>query len=172
MLCKKCGVDNTIDAKFCSQCGYDLKNNSNNFESEGFKNKSEFDEQFIKAYMGRKADDIYDSVKNNGINLWALLFGLLYYSYRKMYLILFISILTSILIAIFIPNISWFVGNFIGLIFCPLYKWDITRKLRKIKAENPGASEDKLIEIAQSKGGTSLLSALLLGTIYILLLFM
>ena len=161
MICKKCNCSFEENVKFCPNCGVLME----------FENNINFDEKFIKAYIGKKADNMYDSVKNGGISMWALLFGLLYYSYRKMYLVLFISILISILIAIFVPSIGWFFGNFIGLMFCPLYKWDITRKLRKIKNENPGISEDKLIEIAKSKGGTSLVSALLFGIIYVILLF-
>lgn len=38
----------------------------------------------------------------------------------------------------------------IGLMFCPLYKWDITRKLRKVKNENPTANETQLLEIIRN----------------------
>ena len=45
--------------------------------------------------------------------------------------------------------------------FCPLYKWDITRKLRKIKEDNPNANEEQLLDIAKNKGGTDNITAIL-----------
>jgi hypothetical protein len=118
-----------------------------------------FDERFVKAYIGKKADKMYSSVKNHGINLLALLFGVFYYTYRKMYLVSF-AVFLGVLVLGLIPginSISVVFGWLVGLRFCPLYKWDITRKLRKVKKENNNLSEGELIALASKMGGTSLL---------------
>lgn len=126
------------------------------------KDKSEtFDKRYIKAYIGDKADAMYDSINNGGVNIWALLFGIFYFAYRKMYLVSVIILFLSSITSFLIPSISGYIGTIIGLMFCPLYKWDITRKLRKIKKDNLNATEEELISLAKTKGGTSLVSAIL-----------
>jgi len=111
---------------------------------------------------------MYDSVKKGGINIWAILFGVGYFAYRKMYLVSIIIVILGNTIGYLIPSISGYIGTFIGLMFCPLYKWDITRKLRKIKRDNPSADENQLLLMAQNKGGTSIISAILFFIIYLL----
>ena len=160
MVCQRCGTNLENNDCFCSNCGNSMIDNLK-------MNDISFDEMFIKSYMGSKADRIYYSVKNGGVNIWALLFGVGYYIYRKMYFVSIIIIIIIGLIAKFIPNNGFPIWILIGGLFCPLYKWDITRKLRKIKRSNPNATESELIGIAKKLGGTSFVGVLFFGIVLI-----
>ncbi len=173
MYCKNCNSLLNENDKYCNVCGSQVESvnelNNNNVNNL---NDNNFDERFIKSYIGNKADKMYDSVKNNGFNIWSVLFGVGYFAYRKMYLISIIIVIISNIIVSLFPSISACVGSIIGLMFCPLYKWDITRKLRKIKNENPNADETSLLSMANKKGGTSIIGAITFFLIYFLCYFL
>ncbi len=62
MNCKNCGEILNENDKFCNHCGQPIELKNIN-ESIGF------DEKFIKSFIGEKADKMYESVKNGGINI-------------------------------------------------------------------------------------------------------
>lgn len=177
MHCQNCGQKVEANSKFCSNCGCQIKNNVNNNKvtKEHFNiekaqtNTDNFDERFIKSYMGKNADQIYEKIMNGGINIWAILFGISYFVYRKMYFVSGILLLIVSIVIFGIPYTLSYVLLLIGLMFYSLYKWDITRKLRKIKKENKDKNEQQLIEIAKSKGGTSILGVIVFLIIYIII---
>ena len=175
MYCKKCGSMLNENDKYCNACGSrtETTNNIQNdyVENSNISNNNDFDERFIKSYIGNKADKMYDSIKKGGINIWAILFSIGYFAYRKMYLISVVIVILADIVGYLLPSISGYIGMFIGLMFCPIYKWDITRKLRKIKKENPNADETQLLSIAQNKGGTSIIGAIAFFVIYFLVIF-
>ena len=183
MHCKNCGVSLNDKDKFCNNCGMPITsenvqvNKNTNKVTEYFKDnnqhiQSSFDEQFIKTYIGAKADKMYESVKNGGINIWSILFGIVYFAYRKMYLVSILTVIIANIINYLIPYIGNYIGMFVGLMFCPLYKWDITRKLRQIKKENPTATETQLLELAKNKGGTSIVGAIMFFAIYFIMIIL
>ena len=115
---------------------------------------------------------MYYNVRDSGINMWAIVLGIGYYGYRKMYLIsIFLIILSCILISL-MPSFWCEICITIGALFCPIYKWDITRKLRKIKKDNPNTDENKLLSIAKNKGGTSLLGGIVFTVIYFFIILL
>ena len=182
MYCRNCGTNLSVNDKFCQNCGTlinstEIQDNKNingatsYLENNNQATQRDFNEEFIKAYIGVKADKMYESIKKGGINLWSMIFGLGYFFYRKMYLVSVLIIVIETIIGFIIPSIVRYVGLAIGLLFCPLYKWDITRKLRKIKNENPTATENQLLEIAKNKGGTSIVGAILFFVIIFILMF-
>lgn len=180
MYCENCGSKLNENDKYCSACGNFINindtNNNNSIQNSYVEkncqsdNVVDFNEKFIKSYIGDKADKMYDSVKNGGINIWALLFGIIYFIYRKMYLVSIIIIILVDVADYLIPSISSYIGSFAGIIFCPIYKWDITRKLRKIKRDNLNADENQLLSIAQNKGGTTIIGIILFFAIYFLIM--
>ena len=87
-----------------------------------------------------------------------------------MYLVSSIIVVLASIVSYLVPSIASYIGTFIGLMFCPIYKWDITRKLRKIKKDNPAADENQLLEIAKNKGGTSIVGAVLFLAVYVLVI--
>ena len=161
MFCKNCGYENKDDTKFCASCGTSLERrevDSNYNSNVVWQNEADriidYDEEIINAYIGN------EKLNSSKFNIWAILFGVAYYAYRKMYLESFIIILTQILLGIFIPSIGEYIGLFWGFAFCPLYLMSAKRKVYKIKNENPAASLDELNVIAAKKGGTSVLSCI------------
>ena len=174
VYCKNCGSMLNENDKYCNVCGsqVEITNNIQNdcVENPNINNNNDFDERFIKSYIGNKADKMYDSIKKGGINIWAILFGIGYFAYRKMYLISVVIVILGDIVGYLLPSISGYIGTFIGLMFCPIYKWDITRKLRKIKKDNPNADETQLLSMAQNKGGTSIIGAIAFFVIYFLII--
>lgn len=145
---------------------------------------NDFDKKLIKAYIGPNADKMYNEILNNKINIWGGLFGDIYFAYRKLYL-LGIVLFTLLVIGSYFAEISTFnvavkvVANVIILgllIICSLgfpsiYKNNITKKLRRIKEENPNATEEELLMIAKQKGGTSIVGLVGVALINIVLAF-
>lgn len=174
MYCKKCGVKLSTDSEFCINCNASVQETNqeqmtNNTENEQCQ-EEKFDEEFIKSYIGKKADKMYNSIKNGGFNIWGFLFGIGYFAYRKMYLVSIIILIISTMIASIIPGLGNYVGIIFGLMFCPLYKWDITRKLKKIKTKNSNADKEQLLNLAKNKGGTSIVGAIIFLLFYFLIL--
>lgn len=59
----------------------------------------DFNERLTRAYIGKNHEEIYPKLqKNNSISLFGLIFGSLYFVYRKMYLyaVLYVLLLTFI----------------------------------------------------------------------------
>lgn len=112
------------------------------------------DEKLMRAYIGKKAEVMYPKVMaTNGfkLNIWALLFGPFYLLYRKIYWsILLWAALVVLSTAINLPSMAL---NAVWVIFYPLYRWDIERKLEKLKMKLPRASEKELVAAVAKKGG-------------------
>lgn len=177
MYCKRCGTELSSEDKFCKKCGLEVESNNiednNNYKQENDVDiKEDFDIRLMKAYIGKNADKIYNSIRTGlGINGWAFLFGTIYYCYRKMYLVTIIAYISVVTISFIVPSITKYIWLFLDISFCSLYKWDITRKIKKIKQNNPNASEDELLDIARRKGGTSIIGALFMVVIQVFLLY-
>ena len=153
-------------------------NNSNNefinepLNSYGNNN----DEEFRKVWMG----SLYEKANKRKFSIPSFFFGGLYYLYRKVYLFGFIFLLISCVIPIIsmlmiFSNLSnpssIMLGSILtvilpiiinilyGFAFYPLYKNTINKNLDKFKNEvqNP----NQLIELANKKGGTSILFVVL-----------
>ena len=126
MFCKNCGYENKDATKFCASCGTSLERrevDSNYNSNVVWQNEADriidYDEEIINAYIGN------EKLNSSKFNIWAILFGVAYYAYRKMYLESFIIILTQILLGIFIPSIGEYIGPFLGLCLLSIipYEW-------------------------------------------------
>lgn len=119
------------------------------------------DDDLIKIFIGRNYKKIYSKLENpkkinKSFNIFAFLLGPFYYVYRKMYLIsilLFISIALLFSILPFLSN-GVVSGIIWGVLFIPLYKWHINKKINTFKTKINNSNE--LWNICKTKGGTLL----------------
>lgn len=179
MYCKKCGSRVDSNSNFCTNCGTIVNSNINDINNVNQSsidkntetkvnteilnnNEPNMDEKLIKIYIGRNADKMYPKLINNKLkfNLWSILFSRIYFLYRKMYLVVLLQFLITISLFLFAPSISNMTG-IISFLFYPIYKWDINRKIKKLKQENNNIAEDQLIKIVRNKGGVSVIGAII-----------
>lgn len=128
----------------------------NNEENEVVKQDSEQvnQEELIKIWIGDKADEMYPKMQRTyAFNWCAMLFGVFYLAYRKMYLIALIAYLIGTVLSKIGTGATWLFWIAIGFVFYPLYKWDINRKLKDCEYQHKSLEETK--EFARKKGGTS-----------------
>jgi len=130
-------------------------------------------EKNIKSWIGEKQDVMYSKMqKNLSFNIWSAIFRGYYFLYRKMYLIGIGMIIIQGLITkiVDIPNIllQVILSLIFGVIFYPIYKWHIQRKIRKLEKNN--YTDEQISEITKKKGGKSIGAALTLPVIYIVLI--
>ena len=111
-------------------------------------------EELIRIWIGEKADEMYPKMQRSGsFNVCAFLFGVFYLAYRKMYLVALIAFLISAILSQVGSAASLLLWIATGFCFYPIYKWDITRKLKD--CEYMHKSPEETIEYAREKGGTS-----------------
>ena len=117
------------------------------------------EEKFVKSYIGRNADEMYEKMNKKGsFNVFCMLFGIIYMIYRKMYLVAFGTFLiNTLLLSDILGNIkggTLILGIILGFLFYPLYKWHITRKIDKFKQQT--SDEDEINNMCIKKGGISI----------------
>ena len=128
VVCARCGFENDSQALFCSRCGFPVSNSVNNAnpqgqfsgvfppfeavssedETDGIKNWKLFAiirENQFRIFSNFRA--LSKGKRNISFNFSALLFGPLYYFYRKMY-----GIGSIYLILMFVLNIPAYILNF------------------------------------------------------------
>lgn len=174
MYCRKCGNKMGDSEKFCTRCGTkveptdintpapqmfmynDINKNINNNASDG---------ELIRAYIGSKENKMYyKAISKKGFNIWAYLFGAVYYAYRKLYIASLIIIVINILI-IYVLKLNYllaFVNILYACLFYKIYGTHIEKQVDKIKNKNPNATRDELIRKCSRKGGISILSPLVI----------
>ena len=144
-------------------------NIDNNIPEE--KTGSPIDDALLDAYIGVNVEKL----KGGSFSWSAILFGIEYTLYRKMWFLSVIWFVGLVIIAMFLPSFSTiisFIVNFvIALQFKDWYVNHAKEKIKKIKLDNPNASEEELLKICRKKGGTSILAALSPFIILIILYF-
>ena len=136
-------------------------------------------EGMIRAYIGPKADKMYDkTVRGRGINIFAIIFTYFYMIYRKMYLqAIGAYVIVTILVSV-IPDVlsfnnvmtSWFNGicTFLpGFFFYPLYRRHVKKKIEHIKSGVPGLNYNKLVAVSEVEGGTNIMVTAIFVIIYL-----
>lgn len=123
--------------------------------------EADLNEKMIRAYIGPKADIMYEKVaiKKYKINIFAIILGPVYFIYRKMYLVVLIIFLLAVLFSkLPIVFLSFYVVYFM---FYFIYRGEINRKIKNIKNKNKTLNNDQLIEVIKKKGGTNLAGAII-----------
>lgn len=115
--------------------------------------QKDIDEELTKAYIGKNESKI----KRKGGTILPILFGPVYYFYRKLYVegLIWLGI---ILIGEFLINNSviYILSSLIaGFIFRILYLNNVKRNVAKIKEENSDKSIEELKSICSKRGGTN-----------------
>lgn len=168
MYCRKCGNKLGNGERFCTRCGTKVEENTINNTPQMFMyndinkniNNSISDGELIRAYIGSKESKMYyKAISKKGFNIWAYLFGGLYYAYRKLFIASLIIIIINILI-IYVLKLNYllaFVNILYASLFYKIYGSHIEKQVDKIKKENPNSTGDELIRKCSKKGGISIL---------------
>lgn len=148
---------------------YDSQSNfNNNYNNQVTSNNSSsnFDEELIKAYIGKNADKII----NQKFSWCGFFLSSTYLFYRKMWLIGLLILGINFLATTFLPSFSGIVSLaltlFVGLKFKDLYLNHVGEKVEEIKKQYPNASKEELLRRCYEKGGTSILAAILFAFLY------
>lgn len=133
-----------------------------NYSQNNNFNSLNIEDELIKCYIGKNNDKLFEKVKNpnsisKNFNIFAFLFGPIYFMYRKMYLIgIIIWLVTTILFSVF-PVLVFLIYIINGCIFIKMYNLHINKKINKIRLENNNATFDELKSICLKKGGVNYL---------------
>lgn len=167
MICPKCGTENKGNC--CIRCGTMLNGNDIiQIKDTRVVGNSIHDD--LVLFIGDKAELIL----NKKINIFAAIFLILWFVYRKSYLLatilLLIQALIVLSISLLIPKIPIYIVFIIFSLFYlffanTLYIADASRKIRNIKRKNT-AYFNKL----RKKGGTSIIGIVLFNIVFIALI--
>ena len=120
------------------------------------------EENLVKKFIGEKAEVMYEKIQKKGsFNIFAALFTVFYFLYRKMYLAaLLVFIAQGIVVDAKNGYITIAFMILIGFLFYPIYKIHIDGKINKIKEQT--SNEEEIEKMCTEKGGTSIAALLVL----------
>lgn len=133
------------------------KENINNINNK-INSTASLDEKLLNIYIGNN----YEKIIKEKFSIPALFLQYFYVFYRKVYIP---GIIYTILITITPSSLVYIwiiVGIFLGVFFNKLYISYAKNRINKIKEENKNLSENELLNLCKQKGGTSILSAILI----------
>lgn len=182
MNCPKCHAPMKDGETYCVKCGFNnvqaqieiIQKNLDNPNGSTTSNENPFAPtvspsiDFLDCYI----DDNVEEIRNKGFSFCTFFFGIYYYFYRKMYVQgILISIVFSFckkMLSIIIP--LGFVVNIITILIwisiCSLtksiYISHARHRIAVLRSKYPTLTDEQFANLLRRKGGTSLLSALLL----------
>lgn len=129
-------------------------------------NENRYD-RLLEAYIGED----YQEIVRKKINIYAFLFNLFYFLYRKMYIIGILGLIILWIIAIkhtifIIPYIG-VIALLSGVLFNPIYLKIADIKIKRIRKNNSSTDDFELMEVCRKKGGVNAVIALLIYLIFI-----
>lgn len=161
--CLKCGSSVKVNENFCGKCGTALYNN------QTIQNNIINDDELIDAYIGPNATKL----KNGTFSANTFFFGIFYILYRKMWIMGILLFVVNQIVEFCLPSFSFVISLTLNIIisieFKKIYLKHVIDEVNKIKQENPNVSQDQLLQICKKKGGISILSILILGLLYVIL---
>lgn len=175
MNCQKCGSALNAGQNFCPVCGnsvveldtlYNSQNNSSPIINSTNESTAIDKNSLYSMYIGKHANEI----QKGGYSFCTLIFGPIYFLYRKMYLYGFIWILINSIINPFIGLISNGLNYFVSVISMfvmgfftkKIYLKKIQKDVDELYLKNSYKSKEELMSILMTKGGTSI-PAIFLG---------
>lgn len=161
--CLKCGSSVKVNENFCGKCGTALYNN------QTIQNNIINDDELIDAYIGPNATKL----KNGTFSANTFFFGIFYILYRKMWIMGILLFVVNQIVEFCLPSFSFVISLTLNIIisieFKKIYLKHVIDEVNKIKQENPNISQEQLLQICKKKGGISILSILILGLLYVIL---
>ena len=194
MRCPSCNsrIDNNLT--ICNYCGaevhyqnnhedqYEYSKSYSNVEkeydesrdehieySEAYSNANQSmvssDDDYVNAYLGSN----YQQIRDGKFNLAALIFGPLYFSYKKVTNPILWALLA---IVVYLSSyVGLFINIYLGYAASSILLKDANKKVEKIKQENTALSSTELIKLCQEKGqGDFAGIAIFLFTLFVLTL--
>lgn len=141
--------------------------NSNEVKNQIDKVEYEIDDSYlIDSYISKNVDKF----KDDNVSFHVFLFGVPYLFYRKMWLLGFIILIIENIInitpyAIVYPYFHFLMQVVISIEFKKIYLKHVKKQVNKIKEKNLDKSMEELTNICKEKGGTSIISVVVLGII-------
>lgn len=179
MYCLRCGTKVEENTVTCPHCKANIKEEYARYNyipsSEEKKSNSHNDqylysikysygneEDFIQAYIGKN----YEKIKKSDFSIPSFFLGPFYFCYRKYYLLTFIWILCFFLF--FTTGIlPLIMAIALGFLFPKLYLQEVKRRTKQIRLKNKNQGKETIKEICSKKGGTSIISPIILLVIII-----
>lgn len=129
-------------------------------------NENRYD-RLLEAYVGED----YQEIVRKKINIYAFIFNLFYFLYRKMYIIGIIGLIILWVIAVkftsFIIPYIIVVAVLSGVLFNPIYLKLANVKIKRIRKNNPSTDDFDLMEVCRKKGGVNVIIALIIYLVFI-----
>lgn len=119
------------------------------------------DDELKDSYIGKNSAKL----KDEGFSIWSMLFGAVYFAYRKFWLLaliwFIIFVVSNFFFSVFVAFIIIFVLNIILAInFEKFYIKNVNKQIMRIKTKNVSKTKDEISSIVIKKGGVSIVFAL------------
>lgn len=184
--CFRCGTKVEENTQFCPHCGANIKEELNRYNYVPNKEKENQEKifsshedqyQYSLNYSYGKSDDLvegyvgknYEKIKNSHFSITTLLFGPIYFLYRKLYLYSFIWFFVE---AILLPtNIitAIIIRVLLAIGFSTIYLATVKKRVENLRLLNQNINRDLLINRCKIKGGTN--KAILFIILFIIIIF-
>lgn len=129
------------------------------------------DEKYIANYIGDK----YLSIKNSKFSLPTIIFGPLYFAYRKLYYYAILWIIALVAVYYYIPDylevIYWCSNAFLATKFTNIYLDKVEQRVDKLKHESLDLTSQEILDKCKKIGGTIKPISKMLSLVYVIFIF-
>lgn len=170
--CFRCGTKVEENTQFCPHCGANIKEELNRYNyvpnkeeknQEKISPSHEDQYQYSLNYSYKGADELiegyvgsnYEKIKTSHFSIPTLLFGPIYFLYRKLYLYGFIWFLVE---AILLPTsviMAIIIRFLLAIGFSTIYLTEVKKRVENLRLLNQNINRDLLINRCKIKGGTN-----------------
>lgn len=186
MNCQNCNNPVNTNENFCRYCGTKI-DKTNQTQTQNLRSQTQAyyqtqegisvsqkiansmncveidpEEELIDAYIGPKANEL-----KKDFSWCTFLFGIFYPIYRKMWGFAVIWYIINLISTFVFPGAGTIIRIIAAVMFKELYVKTVTKRVNKIKEQNSGKSHEELLLICSKKGGTSVLSVILFGILFV-----
>lgn len=137
--------------------------------NNNYSQQSSVDEGLVNAFIGNNVQ----AIRAGGFSWCSFFFGMLYFLYRKMWMLSLVVFLLQFIANLFLPLFSFIISIVVNIVVAIYFKkWYVKHaedKVAVIKHENNWASPEQLTAICTKKGGTTIVPVILILVVYVLL---